>query len=189
MAQAFDLPVISKKMGAPSFAFFAKGGSRKCRRKLLIHCRVVTNQVAMQHRRHPCKKRKDGAPSVGMAYTTIMKAGPPARWRSCAGSRRLLCSNVPTGTLCTYKMFRLNVPVGTLERFYRNAVEISENSENHLKAIVGGRQVAGRDGFSARAEKVVEKTQGEEKAPKSGARSWQSAARSADYIDLRAMRS
>jgi hypothetical protein len=152
-------------------------------------CRVVTNQVAMQHRRHPCKKRKDGAPSVGMAYTTIMKAGPPARWRSCAGSRRLLCSNVPTGTLCTYKMFRLNVPVGTLERFYRNAVEISENSENHLKAIVGGRQVAGRDGFSARAEKVVEKTQGEEKAPKSGARSWQSAARSADYIDLRAMRS
>jgi len=25
-----------------------------------------------------CKKRKDGAPSVGMAYTTIMKAGPPA---------------------------------------------------------------------------------------------------------------
>jgi hypothetical protein len=24
-------------MGAPSFAFFAKGGSRKCRRKLLIH--------------------------------------------------------------------------------------------------------------------------------------------------------
>ena len=68
-------------------------------------------------------------------------------------------------------------------------MEISENSENHLKAIVGGRQVAGRDGFSARAEKVVEKTQGEEKAPKSGARSWQSAARSADYIDLRAMRS
>jgi uncharacterized protein YndB with AHSA1/START domain len=25
-----------------------------------------------------CKKRKDGAPSVGMAYTTIMKPGPPA---------------------------------------------------------------------------------------------------------------
>ena len=38
-------------------------------------------------------------------------------------------------------MFRLNVPVGTYKRFYRNTVEISENSENHLKAIVGWRQV------------------------------------------------
>jgi hypothetical protein len=56
-----------------------------------------------------------------------------------------------------------NVPVGTYKRFYRNTVEISENSENHLKAIVGGRQVAGRDGDSARAEKVAGKTQGEEK--------------------------
>ena len=43
-------------------------------------------------------------------------------------------------------------------------MEIAENSENHLKAIVGGRQVAGRDGFGQRAEKVVEKTQGEGKA-------------------------
>ena len=44
-------------------------------------------------------------------------------------------------------MFRLNVPVGTQLRFYWNTVEISENSENHLKAIVSGRQVEGRDGF------------------------------------------
>jgi hypothetical protein len=53
-------------------------------------------------------------------------------------------------------------------------VEISENSENHLKAIVGGRQVAGAVKVSDRAGKVVEKTQGEEKATKSGARGWQS---------------
>jgi hypothetical protein len=53
---------------------------------------------------------------------------------------------VSAGTLYV-QMFRSNVPVGTLERFYRNTVEISENSENHLKAIVGERQVAGRDGF------------------------------------------
>jgi hypothetical protein len=66
-----------------------------------------------------------------------------------------------------------SVPVGTLKRFYRNTVEISENSENHLKAIVGRWQVAGRDGFSGRAEKVVEKTQGEGKAAKIGARDWQ----------------
>jgi hypothetical protein len=43
-------------------------------------------------------------------------------------------------------------------------VEVAENSENHLKAIVGGRQVAGRDGFRRGDEKVVEKPQGEGKA-------------------------
>jgi hypothetical protein len=36
--------------------------------------------------------------------------------------------------------------MGTLEQFYRDAVEISENSENSLKAIVGGRQMAEVDG-------------------------------------------
>jgi hypothetical protein len=66
-------------------------------------------------------------------------------------------------------------------------VEISENSENHLKAIVGGRQVAEVNWFSDRAGKVEEKTQGECKANKSGARGWQSGIRSANYIDLRDM--
>ena len=51
-------------------------------------------------------------------------------------------------------------------RFYRNTVEIAENSENHLKAIVGGRQVAGGGGVGQRAEKVAGKTQGEGKAAK-----------------------
>jgi hypothetical protein len=49
-------------------------------------------------------------------------------------------------------------------------VEISENSENHLKVIVGGRQVAVRDGLTGATEKVAEKTQGEGKAAKNGAR-------------------
>jgi hypothetical protein len=43
-------------------------------------------------------------------------------------------------------------------------VEIAENSENHLKAIIVGRQVGGRDGFSRSDEIVAEKPQGEEKA-------------------------
>ena len=32
---------------------------------------------------HPCKKRKDGAPSVGMVHAKIVKGGPPAQqeWR------------------------------------------------------------------------------------------------------------
>jgi hypothetical protein len=33
VAQAFDLPGISRTVGAPSFAFFAKGGNRKCPHK------------------------------------------------------------------------------------------------------------------------------------------------------------
>ena len=40
----------------------------------------------------------------------------------------------------------LNVPVGTHKQFCWNTVEISENSENHLKAIVGWRQAAEGDG-------------------------------------------
>jgi hypothetical protein len=43
-------------------------------------------------------------------------------------------------------------------------VEIAENSENHLKAIVDGRQVADVVGFAGFAGKVAEKTQGEGKA-------------------------
>jgi hypothetical protein len=54
--------------------------------------------------------------------------------------------------------------MGTLEQFCGNTVEISENSKNHLEAIVGGRQVAGRDGVRPRTEKVAEKPQGEERA-------------------------
>jgi len=42
---------------------------------------------------------------------------------------------------------RLSVPVGTYKQFYWNIVEISEKSENHLKAIVGWRQTAEGDGL------------------------------------------
>ncbi len=69
--------------------------------------------------------------------------------------------------------------------FTGNTVEIAENSENHLKAMVRGRQVAGRVWFSGRTGKVVEKPQGEGKAAKEGQREWQSGAASANYMDLR----
>src|ERR1019366_2517911 len=57
-------------------------------------------------------------------------------------------------------------PVGTYKRSYRNTVEIAENSENHLKAIVCGRQVAGRDGFRQRAGKRGKKATGRRKNDK-----------------------
>ena len=60
-------------------------------------------------------------------------------------------------------------------------MEISEKSENHLKAIVDGREVAEVDGVGERAGKVAEKTRGEGKAAKSGARGWQLGVGSANY--------
>jgi hypothetical protein len=45
------------------------------------------------------------------------------------------------GAECSDWNIVMNVPTGTHKRFYRNTVEIPENPENHLKAIVGGRQV------------------------------------------------
>ena len=64
-------------------------------------------------------------------------------------------------------------------------MEISENSENHLKAIVGGRQVAEVNWFGKPTGKVEEKPQGEGKATKTGARGWRSGVGSANYRDLR----
>ena len=54
----------------------------------------------------------------------------------------------------------LNVPVGTYLTFYRNTVEIAENSENHLKAIVDGRQEVGRIRFRGRAGKRGQEAKG-----------------------------
>src|ERR1700730_11239814 len=45
---------------------------RKCRMN-------QPNALSVRSRNpHPCKKRKDGAPSVGMVHAKIVKAGPPA---------------------------------------------------------------------------------------------------------------
>jgi hypothetical protein len=69
--------------------------------------------------------------------------------------------------------------------FCRNTVEISENSENHRRAVVCGLYLVELEMVMGRAGKVVEKTQGELKAAKSGEREWQSGLGSANYIDLR----
>src|SRR5271169_5849406 len=80
-----------------------------------------------------------------------------------------------------------NVPVGTLERFYRNTVDISENSENHLKAIVGGREVAGGDGVSGRGCKRGQKDTGRRKGEGRASRRWQLGVGSANFIGLHAV--
>ena len=64
-------------------------------------------------------------------------------------------------------------------------MEIAEKSENHLKAIVGRRQMAEGDGVWASAEISARKAWGEGKALKIGSRGWQPWVASAEYIDLR----
>jgi hypothetical protein len=63
-------------------------------------------------------------------------------------------------------------------------VEIPENSENHLKAIVDWRQAAEGDGLDKRRN-VGTKTAGRREGVENRDRDWQSSLRSANYIDLR----
>jgi hypothetical protein len=67
--------------------------------------------------------------------------------------------------------------MGTLEQFYRDAVEISENSENSLKAIVGGRQMAEVDGVGQvpiyRHENHGAKEKRRKAANETGSQRWQ----------------
>jgi hypothetical protein len=48
VAQAFDLAGISNTMGAPSFAVFAKGGSRECLCKWVDHATRSRNEISVQ---------------------------------------------------------------------------------------------------------------------------------------------
>jgi len=72
-APAFDLADITNTVGAPSFAHFCEGreheqlGNR-------VHP-AITNPVLGGLATHPCKKRKDGAPSVWMVQTEIKTKG------------------------------------------------------------------------------------------------------------------
>jgi hypothetical protein len=48
VAHAFDLAGITKTAGAPSFAYFAKGGSRKCLRNWFDHAVRARNEISAQ---------------------------------------------------------------------------------------------------------------------------------------------
>ena len=64
------------KWGAPSFALLAKGGYHECIRDGV--CPERTKSCAGSIAAHPCKKRKDGAPSVATVHATIVKGELPA---------------------------------------------------------------------------------------------------------------
>jgi hypothetical protein len=66
VAQAFDFGGIGKTWGAPSFALFAKGGNTEPMRNRAL--RRMDKSYLGSIAAHPCKKRKDGAPSVEMLH-------------------------------------------------------------------------------------------------------------------------
>jgi hypothetical protein len=71
-------PVSPIKVGAPFFAFFAKGGSRECGRKFVDPSRIVSNQIAhaaSQPARATCAK--DGAPRLRI-FRINNEPRPPA---------------------------------------------------------------------------------------------------------------
>jgi hypothetical protein len=70
--------------------------------------------------------------------------------------------------------------------FYRNTVDISEISENHLEAIIGGRQVAERVGVRRSAVERGQNATGRIKSVQDR-RTWHLAGVSANYIDLQNM--
>ena len=94
VAQAFDLAGAKNIVGAPSFAYFAKGGNLACATGLQSHKNCVGSLVT-----RPCKKRKDGAPSAPLAHTDIIEGwalgnhfGARENVHSCAAASHLLNS-------------------------------------------------------------------------------------------------
>jgi hypothetical protein len=71
--------VSATQQGAPSFVFFLRraGVRNACANGLITplhHKSYATSSIAA----HPCKKRKDGAPSLEMAHADIGRGGPRA---------------------------------------------------------------------------------------------------------------
>src|SRR5580698_8526581 len=64
VAQVFDFAGITNGVGAPSFAFFVKGGHGNARASGSIPSLRNKSYSTGTISAHPCNKRKGGAPSV-----------------------------------------------------------------------------------------------------------------------------
>jgi len=99
----------------------------------LITC-LQQNQIAHSIATHPCKERKDGAPSVGMVQAMIVKGGLPLQHREVekvtflmkhltfAGTLLLLCICFPTSLAARNK-----VP-----RYLNKESSVDMSNKNHI---------------------------------------------------------
>jgi hypothetical protein len=78
VAQAFDPADIPNTVGAPFLRVFCEGReSEMPAASRSDHVSTTKSNSTRSIAAHPCKKRKDGAPSVGMVHAKIVKGGPP----------------------------------------------------------------------------------------------------------------
>jgi len=102
VAQAFDLAGIANTAGCPvPSRFLRRRESEMPAPSGFDHVSTTKSNSTRSIAAHPCRKRKDGAPSVGMVHAKIVKGGPPARrkfWNKVCGSFAYLCH--PKGITC-----------------------------------------------------------------------------------------
>ena len=99
VAQTFSIPALRKRREErgtldfadatkikawatqpPSFGFGEGRESEMPAPSGFDHVSTTKSNSTRSIAAHPCKKRKDGAPSVGMVHTKIVKGGPPAHF-------------------------------------------------------------------------------------------------------------
>jgi hypothetical protein len=84
VTRALDLAASPTQWVRRSFAFFAEGGSRKCRRRVdLIRCRRQNQMAHAASRPTLAKTQGWGTLSRNGARAKIVKGGPPAGSRKC----------------------------------------------------------------------------------------------------------
>ena len=77
--QASDLAGITNTVGAPFLRVFCEGRESEMPAPGgFDHVPTTKSDSTRSIATHPCKKRKDGAPSVGMVHAKIIEGGPPA---------------------------------------------------------------------------------------------------------------
>jgi len=73
----FDPAGITNTVGCPVLRVLVLGEGRAPRTHTQRGFCRTDKSCAGSIATHPCKKRKDGAPSVGMVHAKIVKGGPP----------------------------------------------------------------------------------------------------------------
>ena len=93
VAQILDLPGITSTVGCPGLRVLCEERESEMQAPSGVdHVSTAKSNSACSIAAHPCKKRKDGAPSVGTVHAKIAKGVPPAnqiqRWASPHHPRR-----------------------------------------------------------------------------------------------------
>ncbi len=79
VARAFDLAGITNTVSAPFLRVFCEGQESEIQAPSgFDHVSTTKSNSTRSIAAHPCKERKDGAPSVGMMHAKIVNGGPPA---------------------------------------------------------------------------------------------------------------